>query len=95
MSYDIEQPAITEFRLQITSMLFLSSAKSSTLLMESWINKKPYDMYSVEQRAQAAIDKRTLTLLTMVLPNDMCARVDSCKDARSMWLGIEQQMQGG
>ncbi|KAJ9535269.1 LOW QUALITY PROTEIN: hypothetical protein OSB04_un001633 [Centaurea solstitialis] len=34
MSYDIEQPAITEFRLQITSMLFLSSAKSSTLLME-------------------------------------------------------------
>ncbi|KAJ9546585.1 hypothetical protein OSB04_019128 [Centaurea solstitialis] len=39
MSYDIEQPAITEFRLQITSMLFLSSAKSSTLLMESWINK--------------------------------------------------------
>ncbi|KAJ9565332.1 hypothetical protein OSB04_001298 [Centaurea solstitialis] len=33
MSYDIEQPAITEFRLQITSMLFLSSAKSSTLLM--------------------------------------------------------------
>ncbi|KAJ9547778.1 hypothetical protein OSB04_020321 [Centaurea solstitialis] len=33
MSYDIEQPAITEFRLQITSMLFLSSAKSSTSLM--------------------------------------------------------------
>ncbi|KAJ9556951.1 hypothetical protein OSB04_011565 [Centaurea solstitialis] len=28
MSYDIEQPAITEFRLQITSMLFLSSAIS-------------------------------------------------------------------
>ncbi|KAJ9535612.1 hypothetical protein OSB04_un001252 [Centaurea solstitialis] len=35
MSYDIEQSAITEFRLQITSMLFLSSAKSSTLLMMS------------------------------------------------------------
>ncbi|KAJ9548576.1 hypothetical protein OSB04_021119 [Centaurea solstitialis] len=34
MSYDIEQPAITEFRLQITSMLFLSSANSSTSLME-------------------------------------------------------------
>ncbi|KAJ9566450.1 hypothetical protein OSB04_002416 [Centaurea solstitialis] len=33
MSYDIEQPAITEFRLQITSMLFLSSANSSTSLM--------------------------------------------------------------
>ncbi|KAJ9547471.1 hypothetical protein OSB04_020014 [Centaurea solstitialis] len=33
MSYDIEQPAITEFRLQITSMLFLSSANSSMLLM--------------------------------------------------------------
>ncbi|KAJ9543717.1 hypothetical protein OSB04_023424 [Centaurea solstitialis] len=40
MSYDTEQPAITEFRLQITSMLFLSSAISSTSLMESWINKK-------------------------------------------------------
>ncbi|KAJ9545222.1 hypothetical protein OSB04_024929 [Centaurea solstitialis] len=34
MSYDIEQRAITEFRLQITSMLFLSSANSSTSLME-------------------------------------------------------------
>ncbi|KAJ9557149.1 hypothetical protein OSB04_011763 [Centaurea solstitialis] len=34
MSYEIEQPAITEFRLQITSMLFLSSANSSTSLME-------------------------------------------------------------
>ncbi|KAJ9535921.1 hypothetical protein OSB04_un000920 [Centaurea solstitialis] len=33
MSYDIEQPAITKFRLQITSMLFLSSAISSTSLM--------------------------------------------------------------
>ncbi|KAJ9545170.1 hypothetical protein OSB04_024877 [Centaurea solstitialis] len=34
MSYDSEQTAITEFRLQITSMLFLSSAISSTSLME-------------------------------------------------------------
>ncbi|KAJ9561701.1 hypothetical protein OSB04_006861 [Centaurea solstitialis] len=33
MSYDSEQTAITEFRLQITSMLFLSSAISSTSLM--------------------------------------------------------------
>ncbi|KAJ9542979.1 hypothetical protein OSB04_029485 [Centaurea solstitialis] len=57
--------------------------------------EKPYDMYSAEQRAQAAIDKRALTLLTMALPNDMYARVDSCKDARSMWLGIEQQVQRG
>ncbi|KAJ9567461.1 hypothetical protein OSB04_003427 [Centaurea solstitialis] len=38
MSYEFEQPAITEFRLQITSMLFLSSANSLTSLMESWIN---------------------------------------------------------
>ncbi|KAJ9541998.1 hypothetical protein OSB04_028504 [Centaurea solstitialis] len=57
--------------------------------------KKPYDMFSHEQRARAAIDKRALTLLTMALPNDMFARVDSCKDARAMWLGIEHQMQGG
>ncbi|KAJ9566590.1 hypothetical protein OSB04_002556 [Centaurea solstitialis] len=57
--------------------------------------EKPYDMYSAEQRAQAAINKRALTLLTMALPNDMYARVESCKDARSMWLGIEQQLQGG
>ncbi|KAJ9542919.1 hypothetical protein OSB04_029425 [Centaurea solstitialis] len=34
MSYDGEQIAITEFRLQITSMLFLSSAISLTSLME-------------------------------------------------------------
>ncbi|KAJ9546826.1 hypothetical protein OSB04_019369 [Centaurea solstitialis] len=33
MSYDIEQLAITEFRLQITSMLVLSSANSLTSLM--------------------------------------------------------------
>ncbi|KAJ9539490.1 hypothetical protein OSB04_032223 [Centaurea solstitialis] len=33
MSYGIEQPAITEFRLQITSTFFLSSANSSTSLM--------------------------------------------------------------
>ncbi|KAJ9542660.1 hypothetical protein OSB04_029166 [Centaurea solstitialis] len=33
ISYDGEQTAITEFRLQITSMLFLSSAISSTSLM--------------------------------------------------------------
>ncbi|KAJ9557083.1 hypothetical protein OSB04_011697 [Centaurea solstitialis] len=57
--------------------------------------EKPYDMFSHEQRPRAAIDKRALTLLTMALPNDMFARVDSCKDARAMWLGIEQQMQGG
>ncbi|KAJ9538847.1 hypothetical protein OSB04_031580 [Centaurea solstitialis] len=57
--------------------------------------EKPYDMFSHEQRARAAINKCALTLLTMALPNDMFARVDSCKDARAMWLGIEQQMQGG
>ncbi|KAJ9546915.1 hypothetical protein OSB04_019458 [Centaurea solstitialis] len=57
--------------------------------------EKPYDMYSPEQRTRAAIDKRALTLLTMALLNGMFVRVDSCKDARSMWLGIEQQMQGG
>ncbi|KAJ9542872.1 hypothetical protein OSB04_029378 [Centaurea solstitialis] len=34
MSYEFEQPAITEFRLQITSMLVLSSANSLTSLME-------------------------------------------------------------
>ncbi|KAJ9542125.1 hypothetical protein OSB04_028631 [Centaurea solstitialis] len=33
MSYEIEQPAITEFRLQITSMLVMSSANSSTSLL--------------------------------------------------------------
>ncbi|KAJ9538273.1 hypothetical protein OSB04_031006 [Centaurea solstitialis] len=33
MSYDIEQLAITKFRLQITSMLVLSSSNSSTSLM--------------------------------------------------------------
>ncbi|KAJ9539372.1 hypothetical protein OSB04_032105 [Centaurea solstitialis] len=33
MSYEFEQTAITEFRLQITSMLVLSSANSSTSLM--------------------------------------------------------------
>ncbi|KAJ9544921.1 hypothetical protein OSB04_024628 [Centaurea solstitialis] len=57
--------------------------------------EKPYDMFSHEQRARAAIDKRALTLLTLALPNDMFARVDSCKDAKAMWSGIEQQMQGG
>ncbi|KAJ9557186.1 hypothetical protein OSB04_011800 [Centaurea solstitialis] len=50
--------------------------------------EKPYDMYSPEQRTRANIDKCALTLLTMALPNDMFAKVDSCKDARSMWLGF-------
>ncbi|KAJ9561247.1 LOW QUALITY PROTEIN: hypothetical protein OSB04_006407 [Centaurea solstitialis] len=53
--------------------------------------EKPYDMYSAEQRAQAAIDKRALTLLTMALPNDMYARLQGCP----IHVVFEQQMQRG
>ncbi|KAJ9544635.1 hypothetical protein OSB04_024342 [Centaurea solstitialis] len=45
--------------------------------------------------ARHLIDKRALTLLTMALPNDMYARVDSLTSARDVWLEIDQQMQGG
>src|SRR5581483_448166 len=70
-------------------------ATDTTPHLPAYEVEKPYHMFNAEQRITAAHDKRALMLLTMALPNDMFARVDSCKDARSMWLGIEQQMQGG
>ncbi|KAJ9561522.1 hypothetical protein OSB04_006682 [Centaurea solstitialis] len=44
------------------------------------------------RRSRIPIVKRGVT---MALPNDMYARVDSLTNARDVWLEIEQQMQGG
>ncbi|KAJ9535992.1 hypothetical protein OSB04_un000843 [Centaurea solstitialis] len=87
--------SITEGPIRPTVTVAEVARTEVTPYLPAYEVEKPYDMFSHEQRARAAIDKRALTLLTMALPNDMFARVDSCKDARSMWLGIEQQMQGG
>ncbi|KAJ9541871.1 hypothetical protein OSB04_028377 [Centaurea solstitialis] len=87
--------SITEGPIRPTVTVAEVAGTDVTPYLPAYEVEKPYDMFSHEQRARAAIDKRALTLLTMALPNDMFARVDSCKDARAMWLGIEQQMQGG
>ncbi|KAJ9558298.1 hypothetical protein OSB04_012912 [Centaurea solstitialis] len=87
--------SITEGPIRPTVTVAEVARTKVTPYLPAYEVEKPYDMFSHEQRAPAAIDKRALTLLTMALPNDMFARVDSCKDARAMWLGIEQQMQGG
>ncbi|KAJ9544698.1 hypothetical protein OSB04_024405 [Centaurea solstitialis] len=87
--------SITKGRIRPTVTVAEVARTEVTPYLPAYEVEKPYDMFSHEQRARAAIDKRALTLLTMALPNDMFARVDSCKDARSMWLGIEQQIQGG
>ncbi|KAJ9565209.1 hypothetical protein OSB04_001175 [Centaurea solstitialis] len=87
--------SITEGPIRPTVTVAEVARTEVTPYLPAYEVEKPYDMFSHEQRARAAIDKRALTLLTMALPNDMFARVDSCKDARAMWLGIEQQMQGG
>ncbi|KAJ9564805.1 hypothetical protein OSB04_000771 [Centaurea solstitialis] len=87
--------SITEGPIRPTVTVAEVARTDVTPYLPAYEVEKPYDMFSHEQRARAAIDKRALTLLTMALPNDMFARVDSCKDARAMWLGIEQQMQGG
>ncbi|KAJ9539351.1 hypothetical protein OSB04_032084 [Centaurea solstitialis] len=87
--------SITEGPIRPTVTVAEVARTDVTPYLPAYEVEKPYDMFSHEQRARAAIDKRALTLLTMALPNDMFARVDNCKDARAMWLGIEQQMQGG
>ncbi|KAJ9564618.1 hypothetical protein OSB04_000584 [Centaurea solstitialis] len=87
--------SITEGPIRPTVTVAEVARTEVTPYLPAYEVEKPYDMFTHEQRARAAIDKRALTLLTMALPNDMFARVDSCKDARAMWLGIEQQMQGG
>ncbi|KAJ9561862.1 hypothetical protein OSB04_007022 [Centaurea solstitialis] len=87
--------SITEGPIRPTVTVAEVARTDVTPYLPAYEVEKPYDMFSHEQRARAAIDKCALTLLTMALPNDMFARVDSCKDARAMWLGIEQQMQGG
>ncbi|KAJ9541082.1 hypothetical protein OSB04_027588 [Centaurea solstitialis] len=87
--------SITEGPIRPTVTVAEVARTEVTPYLPAYEVEKPYDMFSHEQRARAAIDKRALTLLTMALLNDMFARVDSCKDARAMWLGIEQQMQGG
>ncbi|KAJ9536446.1 hypothetical protein OSB04_un000381 [Centaurea solstitialis] len=87
--------SITEGPLRPTVTVAEVARTEVTPYLPAYEVEKSYDMFFHEQRARAAIDKRALTLLTMALPNDMFARVDSCKDVRSMWLGIEQQMQGG
>ncbi|KAJ9566731.1 hypothetical protein OSB04_002697 [Centaurea solstitialis] len=87
--------SITEGPIRPTVTVAEVARTDVTPYLPAYEVEKPYDMFTHEQRARAAIDKRALTLLTMALPNDMFARVDSCKDARAMWLGIEQQMQGG
>ncbi|KAJ9541957.1 hypothetical protein OSB04_028463 [Centaurea solstitialis] len=87
--------SITEGPIRPTVTVAEVARTEVTPYLPTYEVEKPYDMFFHEQRARAAIDKRALMLLTMALPNDMFARVDSCKDARSMWLGIEQQMQGG
>ncbi|KAJ9543743.1 hypothetical protein OSB04_023450 [Centaurea solstitialis] len=87
--------SITEGPIRPTVAVAEVARTEVTPYLPAYEVEKPYDMFSHEQRPRAAIDKRALTLLTMGLPNDMFARVDSCKDARSMWQSIEQQMQGG
>ncbi|KAJ9544024.1 hypothetical protein OSB04_023731 [Centaurea solstitialis] len=87
--------SITEGPIRPTVTVVEVARTEVTPYLPAYEVEKPYDMFSHEQCARAAIDKRALTLLTMALPNDMFTRVDNCKDARAMWLGIEQQMQGG
>ncbi|KAJ9556868.1 hypothetical protein OSB04_011482 [Centaurea solstitialis] len=81
--------SITEGPIRPTVTVAEVARTEVTPYLPAYEVEKPYDMFSHEQRARAAIDKRALTLLTMALPNDMFARVDNYKDARSMWMGID------
>ena len=46
--------------------------------------KQP-SMYSPKQKQRKAVEERAFALLTMALPYDMYARVDSLKSAKAIW----------
>ncbi|KAJ9546795.1 hypothetical protein OSB04_019338 [Centaurea solstitialis] len=82
MSYDSEQIAITEFRLQITSMLFLSSAISSTSLMEEVFT-------SVDRISR--LQNRLVSLLILILKSIKLSYSTSLRRAGSTKLNYLSQ----
>jgi hypothetical protein len=70
-------------------------ATEATPFLPSYRFPKPPSMYNTEQKQRKAVEERAFALLTMALPNDMYARVDSLKSAKEIWLELELQMQGG
>ncbi|KAJ9543695.1 hypothetical protein OSB04_023402 [Centaurea solstitialis] len=87
--------SIEEGPLVVTFTVDATPETATIPYLPAYTVAKPYHMYSPEQKRRVSVDKRALALLTMALPNDIYARVDSFTSARDMWLELEQQMQGG
>ena len=54
-------------------------ATEATPFLPSYWFPKPPSMYNTEQKQRKVVEERVFALLTMALPNDMYARVDSLK----------------
>ncbi|KAJ9560903.1 hypothetical protein OSB04_006063 [Centaurea solstitialis] len=78
--------SIREGLVKITVTVVEVPQTETTPRLPAYVVEKPYDMYNPEQRARAAVEKCALSLLTMALPNDMYAWVDSLTNARDMWI---------
>ena len=87
--------SIQEGPMKITVTIAETAETDNTPAMPAYEILKPYEKYTPAQKDRVAIDERALALLTMALPNDMYARVDSLMTAKAVWDEIELQLQGG
>ena len=74
--------SIKEGPLRITMTIPETAETAKTPFMPAYQVLKPFDKYTPTQKDRVAIDERALALLTMALPNDMYARVDSLTSAK-------------
>ena len=87
--------SIQEGPMKITVTIAETAETDNTPAMPAYEILKPYEKYTPAQKDSAAIDERALALVTMALPNDMYARVDSLTTAKAVSDEIELQLQGG
>ena len=72
---------------EIMGTIEATSETNDTPFLPAYEVEKPYEKYTLEQKESVTVDERAFTLLTMALPNDMYARVDSLTSAKG---GLER-----
>ena len=87
--------SIREWPLKVYVTIAEVAETTDSPKMPSYQIEKPYDKLTPNQKKRIKVDERALSLLTMALPNDKYARVDSLGTAKEVWDEIELQLQGG
>ena len=77
--------SIREGSLKVFVTIAVVEETAESPKMPSYQIEKPFDKLSPIQKDRIKVDDRALQLLTMALPNDMYAMVDSLTTAKEVW----------